>query len=436
MGVRARGNDLDRLAGRSTADLSDPRVETLVAWARDSNNAMSGTTAEGALEALADSLPGQASASALAYAAAAAYQRVPSKGPRDLQAGHRIVAILGQLGVAGGRELVRLRDGVKYQYARQRVMKTLSALQRELRIPAGELKDAFVGPQTTTDLAVEVPIGNYVAVVQVADDLQHVHTRWRNAAGKQLASRPRGVNDLRDALAIVDHERTRLRAHVRTIRERLEAAMTIGETWTTDDWVARMFGDPLRAAMSRRLIWRVDDGNRRSLVIPDGAGLQDLSGRPVELPRDATVALWHPAEDPDLQSRWTDRLASLGIRQPVQQASREVILADPHQRTVTMVSDEALDQTIFRGFLLRRGWQVPYLGPYFEVPEARREFAPAGPVAVAQLELDANEALHVNELAFESVTDEPLDARSLPPGIVSEAGRDILGAINAASSSE
>lgn len=81
---------------------------------------------------------------------------------------------------------------------------------------------------------------------------------------------------------------------------------------------------------------------------------------------------------------------------------------------------------------MRRGWRVPYLGPFFTVPEATRELAPGGPVAVLYLEgPDEEGRVILGELGFESVQEHELDARELPPALVSEAARDVLGAVKA-----
>src|SRR5439155_4207763 len=85
-----------------------------------------------------------------------------------------------------------------------------------------------------------------------------------------------------------------------------------------------MFADPLRAALARRLVWRIDDG----LSLPEPDGLRNVGGRRVELRAGAIVGLWHPADDPASQQPWEERLVSLGTEQPIDQVAREVTLAD------------------------------------------------------------------------------------------------------------
>jgi hypothetical protein len=97
--------------------------------------------------------------------------------------------------------------------------------------------------------------------------------------------------------------------------------------------------------------------------------------------------------------------------------------------------DARVDQRAFRGFLMRRGWRVPYLGAWFTVPEASRDLVPDGPTAVLHLQPGPDEQGRVvlQELAFRSVQGRELDARTLPAALVSDAARDVLGAVAAAS---
>ena len=83
---------------------------------------------------------------------------------------------------------------------------------------------------------------------------------------------------------------------------------------------------------------------------------------------------------PELVSAWQDRLARLGVVQPVEQAARDIIGVGEF----FALCDEIgwLDQSRMRAFLRRRGWKVPWLGPFFHVPEARRELFRGGPTAV------------------------------------------------------
>lgn len=418
----------------STTPLADPRIETLVAWAQASEEPFDGR-ADAAVAALGDSPPAGDAASALALVAAAAYARVPRRGPRDLQGGHAIVALLEGLGEPGARELVRLAERVRYRYAQEAIRRTLARLARHLGTPLGELEDSFDGPRVSDDLSTTLGVGPFAATIQVADDLRRVRTSWTGRSGRPVRSRPRNALEHPDALELLKAERRRLQAHLSNLRSRLEQAMLSERSWSVEQWATRMFADPLRGALARRLIWGIDGPAGTRLAIAEEGGLRGLAGEPVGTPIAANITLWHPADDPTAQEPWQRRLAELQIVQPIDQAAREVTVADPVAPSLDLGHGRRVDQTPFRGFLMTRGWQVPFLGPWFTVPEGTRELLPGGPTAVLHLEYDETDderTARVNELAFRTVDSRPLDARRLPPRLVSEAARDILGALKAA----
>lgn len=410
---------------------SDPRVRELVAWAQ-SGGRHAGSEANAALAALAGSLPRQCAAAPLAMVAAAAYARMPGRGPRDLRTGHVAVDLLGRLGEPGARELVRLQQRIRYHHPRVRIARALDAVQQELRILPGELEDTFGGPELTPELTLELRVGRHVAVVAVSDDLVRVGTSWRTEEGRALRSRPQRASDDPEALAAVDLERRRLRRHLGDVRQRFEQTMLEEPLWTADQWTGRMFADPLRAAMARRLVWRIQDDRGDRLALPGGAGLEDVRGRRVPLEAGSLVSLWHPAQNPDAQPAWRGRLDTLGLQQPVEQVRRDIVLPD------TDVWDRLdavapADQIPLRGFLRNRCWNVPYIGLFDATPHASRKLTPRGPHALLGLEPIPGDArrLAVGPLSFVALGS-ALDPRELPAALVSEAGRDVLGALWAA----
>ena len=366
--------------------LRDPRVDTLTSWARSDRELSDREVASA--EALDGSLPDPAMAPALAYVAAAAYARVPCKGPRDLLAGNWIVRVLSELGEAGARELLGLRAVVGYRQARRAIDEALADLEKAGGVPSGELEDGFASVELDGNLRTTVPVGPFHAVLAVTSDLRRVQTTWRDPAGRETSRRPR-VAGLEDELGAVEDVRRRLRANVTVLRSRFERMMLTGESWTAEDWSARMFRDPLRVAMSRRLIWRL----QRSpgvLVLPQEAGLTNVHGEPIRIGSSDLLTLWHPAEDPAAQAGWTDRLAALGVEQPIEQAGREVTLAETSSPHLSFPVGGRVEQTRFRGFLRTRGWEAPYMGGWYTSREATRELTRHGPTAVLHIDLDSD----------------------------------------------
>ncbi len=419
--------------------ISDPRVETLTSWAR-SGGQLTDRQA-GSLAALEQAPPRAAAAPALAYAASAAYARVPNRGPRDLRAGNRMVGVLSKLGEAGARELVGMRDTVSYRNARRTIDNALSQLERQLHAPSGELEDKFTGVELGAGLRTSVTAGPYRAVLAIGEDLRRVQTTWCDGdTGRELSRRPAGVAQFSDELGAVEDIRRRLRAHVTALRGRLERAMIGGDSWAADEWSARMFRDPLRAAMARRLIWRLES-DTPVLALPSADGLCDVTGKRVQINSRDRVSLWHPADEPAVQDGWRRRLEALGVQQPIEQAERQVTLAEPTSARLSFAAGQRAQQRPFRGFLRSRGWDVPYMGRWFFIGEANRQLRRDDPIAVLDVDLDCQSAdepdvIRVGDLRFRSVLGADLDSRIVAPATVSEAARDVLGALAAAPGAE
>ena len=301
-----------RLRQGARSPLVDPRVETVVAWAQRPEEYLD-DRASAAIDALTDVLPAPDTAPALALAAAAAYARVPRRGPRDLHAGHRLVALLGRMGEPGARELVRLRERNRYHHPHRAIERALAQLEHELGVPLEELEDAFGGPAVQADLTLPLTVGPYQALVRVGDDLRRVHTSWIGSSGRPVRSRPARTVDYPYELELVRAERRRLQSHLADLRARLEQAMASGRSWSVEEWVGRMFADPLRAALARRLVWRFDTANSSLIALPEEDGLHNVLGERVEIPRDANVELWHPAQNHELQPAWQRRIMKLGL---------------------------------------------------------------------------------------------------------------------------
>ncbi len=199
----------------------DPRVEALSAWAGEGTERRH-EAAFAAIEALLDAPPSPACAAELAGVAAVAYAPPRRHGWGTVWIANRVVAVLAQLGEPGARELVRLRDTVRYRNDLGRIETALGQLTRELGVPAGELEDSFAGVAVDSSLSARVPVGRYVAIIRVADDLRRVQTSWADDSGKPLSRRPAAVAQLADELAAVENVRRRLRAHVTALRDQLE----------------------------------------------------------------------------------------------------------------------------------------------------------------------------------------------------------------------
>lgn len=174
--------------------IRDPRVETLTSWARSEGQCSE--RAGASLAALEETRPLPETAPGLAYAAAAAYARVPGTDPRDVRAGNRIVRVLAQLREEGARELLGMRDAVAYRQARRMIEAALAAIEKETGTPCGGLEDEFAGVELDAELSTRLPVGGYHAVLAVTSDLRRLQTTWLDPAGRESSRRPGGCGRL------------------------------------------------------------------------------------------------------------------------------------------------------------------------------------------------------------------------------------------------
>ena len=108
------------------------------------------------------------------------------------------------------------------------------------------------GVELDAGLRTTVTVGPYRAVLAFGEDLRRVQTTWcEGGTGRELSRRAAGTAQFGDELGAVEDVRRRPRAHVTAFRSRLERAVISSDSWAADDWSARMFRDPLRAAMAR-----------------------------------------------------------------------------------------------------------------------------------------------------------------------------------------
>ena len=94
----------------------------------------------------------------------------------------------------------------------------------------------------------------------------------------------------------------------------------------------------------------------------------DDAGRPIELDAQKTARLWHPSVS-DLQTvlHWRCWLEDRGIRQPFQQAHREVYLVTDAERQTgasNRFAGHVLRQHVFVALCESRGWTFRLMGQW------------------------------------------------------------------------
>ncbi len=140
------------------------------------------------------------------------------------------------------------------------------------------------------------------------------------------------ANDLADDLKAAVEDIPKL---LRGVRARFDLSIRKQRNWAWPDWRERFLENELVATHTRRIIWSVPwpDGDRAKGIWQDGR-LQDVAGKGLDRPvDDVRLSVWHPLLAGTSDAiEWADRLATLGIRRPFQQAWRPIYQLTPRKR--------------------------------------------------------------------------------------------------------
>jgi hypothetical protein len=140
--------------------------------------------------------------------------------------------------------------------------------------------------------------------------------------------------------------------------QRLDSMFLNESKWPAATWRERYLDHPLVGTLARRLIWT---SGKKSFCWLNGK-LFDAADKPVDLPKDAEVSLWHPIGRPTAEVlAWRKWMEKHEVLQPFKQAHREIyVLTDAEHRTNTYSNRFAahiLRQHQFNALCAARGWK-------------------------------------------------------------------------------
>ena len=344
-------------------------------------------------------------------------------------------------GTAGVGSLSRLKRCLKRPGEIKTVEKALAALAEARGMSAGELEEiglpdfGFAGDGT-----MEVQVGPAVAILTIAD-ANTLETTWRGADGKALSGAPAAVKtEHAEALKTLKARVKEIGETLTAQRLRLERLYLGDRAWPLDVWRERYLDQPLVQNLTRRLIWSFRIGEQWAPGLMQDSAPQDVSGVPLALDGDKTrVRLWHSMHSsaPEVLA-WRQRLAKLGITQPVKQAHREIyVLTDAERATHTYSNRFAghiVDQHRFRALCQARGWNCPAYGGW-DGGDARplKRIADRGLqvefwVEPVESSIDQGsfrfQHLSTDQVRFATLAGEPIPLDQVDPVLFSELMRD------------
>lgn len=359
---------------------------------------------------------------------------------------HAIIAIraLERIGTpAAYTRLESLPPRIRHKTARRALDQVLAAHAARLGTDTETLQDRNVaqyGLDATGRRAWAV--GAYQAVVRLTA-AGAVETQFINPAGRPVQALPK---DVQSAAAPVPAEvratAKQLRAGYSTQKARLEEALVNGRSWTLSGWQETLGAHPILRNLAQRLVWEIRDGETVTRARPDAAGgWMAVDDAPITPGPEARLALLHPVTLPgEALQPWQAHIIRHQVVQPFKQIFRETYVVTPPEEQTATYSNRFAAQVVghrmLYALLRGRGWAgMAYFGDGDD-SAGRRDYPAAGYRVWIEASdatgsvFDDNGLVTLDRVWFARLTPaaarrQPVDLRTVPPVVFSEAMRDV-----------
>jgi hypothetical protein len=290
-------------------------------------------------------------------------KKIPGLGPRGTKIANASVFALGCLdSLFAVGQLARLKTRVTFKTALKEIEKALESAATRQGISKADLEELSV-PSCGLDRvgALDLEFGEAArAELRVVNS--DVVLTWFDAKNKVLKNPPASVkkefaDDLKELKTTIKDLEQMLSAQ----NIRLERFMLARQTWNFADWHERYLEHPVVGCVARRLIWTFSFEDKTQNAIWLEGTFKNQTGHTLEIPKTATVSLWHPLQSNQKELlEWRGFLEQHSIVQPWKQAHREVyILTNAEIRTRVYSNRFAahiIKQHQFNQLAALRGW--------------------------------------------------------------------------------
>ena len=304
-------------------------------------------------------------ARALTALAVSAYRKIPGIGPRAPRVGNACVWALGEMpGQDGLAQLSILKSKVRFGTAQRMIETAMAAAAKREGLDPAEIEELLVPTYGLEEVGVRrEQLGTVTAELEVAGTT-NVALRWKRPDGKYLASVPREVKEQHgEALAELTQAANDIKKMLPAQRDRIENLYLERKSWPVAVWRERYLDHPLVGTLARRLIWRLQDGERTASGIWQDGRIVGHDDVPIAwVDQAASVELWHPLhDDPQTVQAWRAWLTAHEVQQPFKQAHREVYVLTDAERATGVYSNRfaahILRQHQFNALAAARGWK-------------------------------------------------------------------------------
>lgn len=368
------------------------------------------------------------------------YVKVTGWGPRSKLLGNACTVALARMATpAAISELIRLRDKNKYPSTKTAIEKKLAKIAETKNISLADLEAKSL-PDFGFDVngRFEKTMGGFSALIQLTPS--RAHLQWFGEDGKPRKTIPKALRDnFKNDVSELKKKAKDMTAVIAGQLTALEQSWLNALSWPAPDWQVLYLEHPIRAQMTRSLIWSLRHKDKTTAFMAEGEKLIDLSGAAVKLPKDGIITLWHPVNAaPSKVLQWRKSIESRTITQPIRQAHREVYVLTDAERNTDIYSNRfaahVVRQYQFKALCTARFWHYTLQGQWdsYNIPiktlrahNMTVEYHVEAAVEDEVSDLGIYMYLATDQVRFFGEDRAPLHLADIPPIVFSEVMRDV-----------
>ena len=366
--------------------------------------------------------------------------KIAGHGQRNQALGNACTVALTRMAtLAAISELIRLRDKNKYATTKAAIEKKLEEIALAKNITLSELEAKSL-PDFGFDAegCFEKTLGEYSARIDIAPG--RASLKWFDKDAKPRKTIPKAVRDnFKKDIADLKNRTKDISGVISGQLTALEQSWLNNLSWSAQDWKALYLEHPVRTQMTRSLIWTLTQNDKTTAFMAEGQKLVDLSGAVVKLPKDGTIALWHPVNaPPKIVLKWRKIIEDRKITQPIRQAHREVYVLTDAERNTDIYSNRfaahIVRQYQFKALCAARFWKYTVQGQWdsYNIPvktlRAHNMLVEYHVEAAVEDEVSGTGIymyLATDQVRFFTAEREQLSLSEIPPIVFSEIMRDV-----------
>nr|WKN36182.1 DUF4132 domain-containing protein [Tunicatimonas sp. TK19036] len=383
----------------------------------------------------------------LSQLAERAFRKIPGTGATAKALGNACLYTLAQSsGTLGIGHLSLLKQKILQTSTRKLIQKYLQQVSDRLGISAYEIEEMGTPHFDLCEGKKEISFDDYTLETEIVS-IGKVKQSWRKPDGtiqKTVPSFIKQSTALQERLKDAKKESKAIQKALTAQRDRLDRSYIHARSWTYPKFKEYYLEHGLCVWLAHRLIWTFQHESGQEIsAIWQNNQWEDIEGNPVRWIDNTTqVTLWHPilTSSPEVLA-WRQRLETLGIRQPMKQAYREVYLLTNAEVNTRFYSNRMaahiLKQHQLNALATSRGWEYRLLGTFddgrdrtqviIKLPEYNLE------ASFWITEIGKDDSFNDNGIWLYVATDqvrfsqsgEPLNLIDVPKIIFSEIMRDV-----------